>query len=105
MTCRKAAREFGNQAARKSVQAVKVQADRLPAEFIHMVFTYLEPTEAAAFRSAGRIFAEIRLQYLALTVYLTLEGESYDRLWAIAEHPVVSKTVNCLLYEADTPKM
>ena len=64
-----------------------------------MVFTYLEPTEAAVFRWAGRVVAEIGLQYLASTVYLKLNEESYDRLLAIAEHPVVSKYVVKLEYE------
>ncbi len=64
-----------------------------------MVYTYLEPTEAAAFRWAGRVVAEIGLQYLAPTVYLKLNEESYDRLLVIAEHPVVSKYVVSLNYE------
>lgn len=66
-----------------------------------MVFAYLAPTEAAAFRWAGKV-VEVGLQYLASTVYLRLKEESYDRLLAIAEHPVVSKSVKRLDYEADT---
>lgn len=70
-----------------------------------MVFARLEPTEAAAFRWAGKVIAEVGLQYLAPTVYLNLKEESYDRLLAIAEHPVVSKSVKCLLYETDNLEM
>ena len=88
------------QAATKStVQVPKFPADLLPPELIHLVFTYLKPTEAAAFRWAGRIVAEIGLQYLAPTVYLALKEESYDRLLAIAENPIVSKYVVKLIYE------
>lgn len=103
MPCSKAQKKrSGKQAAPRSiVQAPKSPADILPPELIHLVFTYLKPTEAAAFRWAGRIFAEIGLQYLVPTVYLALEEESYDRLWAIAEHPTVSKYVVKLVYETE----
>lgn len=70
-----------------------------------MVFRYLKATEAAVFRWAGRVVAEIGLEYLAPTVHLALKEKSYDRLLAIAEHPIVSKSVRCLHYEADTFNM
>ena len=99
MARRRATKRASKHAARKSIHAPKFSADHLPAELIHMVFTYLEPTEAALFRWAGRVVAEIGLQYLAPTVHLKLNEESYDRLLAIAEHPVVSKYVVKLEYE------
>ena len=90
------------QPIRKSiVQASKVPTERLPSELIHMIFTYLEPAEAAAFRLVGKVVAEIGLQYLVPTAYLALNEESYDRLLAIAEHPVVSKYVVKLEYEIE----
>ena len=90
------------QPIRKSiVRASKFPAERLPSELIHMIFTYLEPTEAAAFRLVGRVVAEVGLQYLAPTVYLALNEESYDRLLAIAEHPIVSTYVVELEYETE----
>ena len=90
------------QPIRKSiVRASKFPAERLPSELMQMVFTYLEPTEAAAFRLVGRVVAEVGLQYLAPTVYLALNEESYDRLLAIAEHPIVSKYVMKLEYETE----
>ena len=66
-----------------------------------MVFAYLEPKEAALFRWAGRVIAEIGLQYLTPKVCLRLREESYDRLSAIAEHPVASKCVVELEYETE----
>ena len=66
-----------------------------------MIFAYLEPTEAAAFRWVGRVVAEIGLQYLTPTVYLALKEESYDRLLAIAGHPVASRYVVKLDYETN----
>ncbi len=66
-----------------------------------MVFAYLEPTEAATFRWAGRITAEIGLQYLAPIVHLRLNEESYDRFFAISEHPVARNSVLNLEYETE----
>ncbi|KAM0794124.1 hypothetical protein BDR22DRAFT_718291 [Usnea florida] len=87
---------------RKSiVQASKFPAERLPSELIHIIFTNLEPTEAAAFRLVGRVVAAVGLQYLVPTAYLALNEESYDRLLAIAEHPIVSKYVVKLMYETE----
>ena len=74
-------------------------ADDLPPELLHMIFLYLEPTDAACLRWAGKVVAEIGLQYIVPTVYLRLYEESYDRLLAISRHPVVSKYVVKLEYE------
>lgn len=103
MAPRKATKKrSGKQADPKSmVSASKFPADLLPPELIHLVFTHLKPTEAAAFRWAGRIVAEIGLEYLAPTVYLALKEESYDRLLAISEHPTVSKYVVRFVYETE----
>lgn len=66
-----------------------------------MVFAYLEPKEAAAFRWVGRVFAEIGLQYLTPKIHLELREESYDRLLAIAKHPIASKYVVELNYDTE----
>ena len=66
-----------------------------------MVFAYLEPKEAAAFRWVGRVFAEIGLQYLAPKIHLKLREESYNQLFAIAKHPIASKYVVELNYETE----
>ena len=101
MARRRAAHKAGQQIARKFAHIQKFPADLLPSELIHMVFRCLVPTEAAAFRWSGRTVAEIGLQYLAPTVYLRLKEESYDRLLAISEHPVVNKYVVELEYETE----
>ena len=98
---RKAVRLSEGLAVRKSVRIYKFPADRLPAELIHMVFAYLEPKEAAIFRWVGRVVAAIGLHYLTPKVYLKLREESYDRLLAIARHPVASKCVVELEYETE----
>ena len=101
MARRKAVRKAGSQVARKSDQTSKFPANRLPSELIHIVFAYLERKEAATFRWVGRIVAEIGLQYLTSKVCLRLREESFDRLLAIAEHPVASKCVVELEYETE----
>ena len=101
MARRKAVRKSEGQATRKSVRISKFPADRLPSELIHMVFAYLEPKEAAIFRWVGRVVAEIGLCYLTPKVCLRLREESYDRLLAIARHPVARKFVVELEYETE----
>lgn len=104
MAHRKAVRKSRSQPTRKSVQAAKFPADRLPSELVHMVFAYLEPKEVAAFRWVGRAFAEIGLQYLTPKIHLELNEKSYDRLLAIAEHPIASKYVVELSYDTEQLK-
>ena len=101
MARRKATKKPAKQTACESVQASKFPADLLPPELIHMVFAYLEPTEAAVFRWAGKIAAEVGLQYLAPTVHLRLNEESYDRFFAISEHPIARNSVLNLEYETE----
>ena len=101
MACCEAVRKAGSEIARNSDQTSEFPAHCLPSELIHMVFAYLEPKEAAVFRWAGRVVAEIGLHYLTPKVYLRLREESYDRLLAIAEHPIASKCVVELQYETE----
>ena len=102
MARRKTAKRTGKQAARQHPDGItKVPANDLPPELIHMIFGYLKSTEAAVFRWSGRVVAEIGLQYLVPTVHLALKEESYERLLAIAEHPVVSMYVVKLEYEIE----
>ena len=94
MAPHKAAHESGKQPVSKSIQAHEFVADCLPPELIHKVFVYLRPTEAAALRRAGRAAAaDIGLEYLAPTIYLRLNEEESDRLFATANHPAASKHV------------
>lgn len=75
--------------------------DNLPSELLHMVCTHLKPREVANLRLASRVVAPIGLQYLVAELHLVAAEDSFKRLAAIAEHPVVSKYVTSLLYEAD----
>ena len=73
----------------------------MPVELVRMICSYLTPTQVASIRSISRTIAAIGLEYIATTVTLTLNEESFDRLLDIAHHPVVSKYVQNLRYEHD----
>ena len=75
--------------------------DNLPSELLHMVCTHLKPTEVANLRLASKVVAPIGLQYLVPEVHLVIAEDSFQQLAAIARHPVVSKYVTSLYYEAD----
>ena len=64
-----------------------------------MIFDYLTPTEIASTRLMSSNIAAIGLKYIAISVTLTLQEDSFDRLLDIAHHPVVSKSVRNLYYE------
>ena len=66
---------------------------------MHMIFDYLTPTEIASMRLMSSTIAAIGLKYIAITVTLKLQEDSFNRLLDIAHHPVVSKSVRNLCYE------
>ena len=66
---------------------------------MHMIFGYLTPTEIASMRLMSSNIAAIGLKYIAVTVTLILQEDSFNRLLDIAHHPVVSKSVRNLYYE------
>ncbi len=79
--------------------------DSLPSEVLHMVCTHLKPTDVGNLRLASSAVASIGLQYLVPEVQLIVAEDSFSKLAAIAAHPVVSKYVTGLFYNADTLKV
>ena len=75
--------------------------DRLAPELVHLIFSFLERTEAPKFRLLCRNVAQIGLQYIIPEVHVMLTMESLERLKAIAKHPRVSEHVTTIFYEAD----
>ncbi len=75
--------------------------DNLPSELLYMVCTHLKPTEVANLRLASKVIAPIGLQFLVPEVHLVIAEDSFQQLAAIARHPVISKYVTSLYYEAD----
>ena len=79
----------------------KFPLSRLPVELLHVICSYLTPTQVASIRTVSSLIAAIGLEYIATTVILTLKEDSFDRLLEIAHHPVISKYVHSLHYEHD----
>lgn len=73
----------------------------MPVELLHMICGYLTPLEVARIRNMGNRIAAIALEYIATTVTLIIEEESFDRLLEIAHHTIISKYVHTLHYEYD----
>ena len=83
------------------IEPAKFPLNRLPAELVHMICTYLTPTQVASIRFISRTIAAIALEYITTSVTLRLKENSFDRLLEIAHHPVTSKYVHSLHYEHD----
>lgn len=75
--------------------------NKLPTELLHMICSYLKPTEIAKLRLVSRFAATLGLQHLVPKVHLVLTKSSFDQLQAIAEHPIISKHITGFLYQAD----
>lgn len=73
----------------------------LPAELLHMICVYLEPMDVARIRTLDRIIAAVGLKYLVPQIHLIPKADSFDRLLAVAEHPLANRYVTSLFYEAD----
>ena len=82
-------------------QSADCPIDKLPAEIIHMICVYLRPTELANLRLVSRLVGPISLHYMVPEVHLVLTKDSFERLKAIAAHPIASKYVTSFFFEAD----
>lgn len=78
--------------------------DRLPLEITHMIFARFKGKcqVIALLRLVCKTFAAVGLHYLVPEVHLIFNSSSFEHLRQISEHPVISKHVETLFYEADT---
>lgn len=78
--------------------------DRLPLEITHLIFAPFKgrPQVIALLRLVCKSFADVGLHYLVPEVDLLFKSSSFEHLRQISEHPVISKHVEQLFYEADT---
>lgn len=79
----------------------KVLISCFASELLHMIFQHLKPTEAASLRLVSSDFAQIGFHYLTSDVALIVKEDSFDRLLAISEHPILSRPVTALYYDTD----
>lgn len=77
----------------------------LPNEIIYMVFEQLtypwQLGDIARLRLVCKLFAEIGNYFLLSEVNLFFKSSQFERLRQISEHPIISKKVDTLFYEAD----
>ena len=66
-----------------------------------MICTHLKPWEIANLRLVSRLAATIGLRYMVPEVHLILAKDSFEQLKALAKHPVASKFVTAIFFEAD----
>ncbi|KAL9129392.1 MAG: hypothetical protein Q9175_007305 [Cornicularia normoerica] len=79
--------------------------DLLPNEIVHMVFEQLtrkfQQRDIARLRLVCKRFADIGNKYLLSEAHLFFKSSQFEQLRQISEHPIISKKVNTLFYEAD----
>ena len=76
--------------------------DRLPSELISAIFEQLyQPRDIARLRLVCKLFAEIGSFHLLSEVQLFNKSSQFDQFRQISEHPIISKKVDTLFYEAD----
>lgn len=77
----------------------------LPNEIIYMIFEQLTHTwqqqDIARLRLVCKLFADIGSYFLLSEVHLFFKSSQFERLRQISEHPVISKKIDSLFYEAD----
>ena len=85
----------------KAPTSIHFPIDQLPADIIHIICVFLRPSELANLRLVSRNVGPISFKYMVPEVHLMLTKDSYERLKAIAAHPIASKNVTSFFFEAD----
>ncbi len=78
---------------------------QLPPKLLRMICVYLEPADVAEIRLLDRNIAAVGLEYIVAQIHLIPTGDSFDRLFAVAEHPAANQYVTSIYYEADLLKL
>ena len=92
--------------ARKAPRtSTKFPLSRLPNEILLMVFEQLSlryrQRDIPHLRLVCKRFADLGCYYLLSEAQLFLKSSQFERFRQISEHPIISKTVDTLFYEAD----
>lgn len=99
--CPKTVRKPVRPSSRKAPSSVGFPIDKLPAELVHMICSYLKPTDLAKLRLISRLAGPISLEYMVPEAHLILAKDSFEQLKSLAEHPIASKYVTSFFFEAD----
>ncbi|KAH6659404.1 hypothetical protein BKA67DRAFT_544360 [Truncatella angustata] len=73
----------------------------LSPEILHIICSFLNIENVLRFRQVCKAFADIGAAYMLPEVSFYMFDEDFDRLRAIANHPIISKHVRSLTYFAE----
>lgn len=73
--------------------------DQLPLELLMAVCELLETEVIAKLRLVSKYCCQIATPFLLSDIHLIFKPESFDRIVAISEHPVISQYIVSILYE------
>ncbi|KAI0015904.1 hypothetical protein F4780DRAFT_37933 [Xylariomycetidae sp. FL0641] len=76
--------------------------DRLPVELLHLIFASLPAAEARSLRLCCKAFAAVGACYGFREIVFFSDRNNFRKLWAICEHPVISKYVRAFIYHTVT---
>ena len=84
--------------------ATQAIMDRLPLEITHVIIQHFRHCREsiASLRLVCKSFAAVGLYYFIPEVHLLFKSSSFQFLKEVSEHPVLSKQVESVLFEADS---
>ncbi|CAJ2513150.1 Uu.00g012690.m01.CDS01 [Anthostomella pinea] len=71
-----------------------------PPEVLHLIFSHLPSSEARSVRRCSKTFADIGAYHGFKKISLFLCRADFMKLGAVADHPIISKSVKTLVYNA-----
>ncbi|KAK5119600.1 hypothetical protein LTR85_007429 [Meristemomyces frigidus] len=77
------------------------QLERLPAELLHRIFSFLEVSDVTAARATCSLLAAVGGDYILEEVAVIFQRDRFRRLLAIAHHPVFAQRVKALFFQGD----
>jgi len=73
----------------------------LPAELIHSIYSYLDKGSITSCRLTCSRLGSTGAEHLLETAHLVYTLDRFEKLDAIYNHPIISKRVETLYYQAD----
>ncbi|RYP58031.1 hypothetical protein DL769_009145 [Monosporascus sp. CRB-8-3] len=79
---------------------MKTITEHLPPEVLHLICSYLSPSEARRIRFCCKALADVGAAYGFEEIAFYLWKADFDKLRAVARHPTISRHVKTLIYMA-----
>ena len=74
----------------------------LPVELIEGICQYVPEKDIPSVRLASRALCNVATRYLMRDIHLIFKLNSFHRLLAISQHPIISREITSLFYEPDS---